>query len=225
MMKPCDGTFAQNAVKHGVAGLDIDAGRVKQGKQPGLRSKGGFNDSVCFGNSEGVSNTDYSKGRFPANLIHDGSGEVLELFPDTGSSGSRARNNGKSNSNSLGDYNANKSFGFDDKGSAARFFYCAKASKRERNAGLDGMLETKRQNHHPTVKPIALMRYLVRLTATPTGGTVLDPFMGSGSTGIACKIEGRDFIGIELNQEYLEIAEKRIEHANATVATNKANEV
>jgi site-specific DNA-methyltransferase (adenine-specific) len=69
------------------------------------------------------------------------------------------------------------------------------------------------QNHHPTVKPLALMRYLVRLTKTPTGGVVLDPFMGSGSTGIACKLEGREFIGIEREPEYVEIAEKRIAEA------------
>ena len=114
---------------------------------------------------------------------------------------------------------------------AQRFFYCAKASRSERNAGLEGMEETAthsaygdyagteehatnigkpRANHHPTVKPIELMRYLVRLTKTPTGGVVLDPFMGSGTTGIACVLEGREFIGIEREAEYIEIAEKRI---------------
>ncbi len=125
-------------------------------------------------------------------------------------------------------------------GSAARFFYCAKASRSERNAGLEGMEErrsesavgmgvvtaanwgdpdekvyerkTVHQNHHPTVKPLALMRYLARLTKTPTGGVVLDPFMGSGTTGMAAVLEGRDFIGIELDPEYLEIAQRRIEY-------------
>ena len=121
-------------------------------------------------------------------------------------------------------------------GSAARFFYCAKASKKERNAGLDGMGKNKRDesrsvdqpsmnggkgnpynrgvepvtNNHPTVKPLSLMEYLCRLTSTPTGGTVLDPFMGSGTTGMACKKTGREFIGIELDPHYFEIAEKRI---------------
>jgi len=123
-----------------------------------------------------------------------------------------------------------------DSGSASRFFYCAKASRSERNAGLEGMEEhrihtfqtgngasgkpssisagrnTVYQNNHPTVKPIELMRYLVRLTKTPTGGVVLDPFMGSGTTGIACVLEGREFIGIEREPEYVEIAEKRIAH-------------
>ena len=129
---------------------------------------------------------------------------------------------------------------YTDYGSVARFFYCAKASRSERNAGLEGMEEhlfgqsggaqqalkngeseylqdsiglnkiKKMQNHHPTVKPLELMRYLVRLTKTPTGGVVLDPFMGSGTTGCACVLEGRDFIGIEKEAEYVEIAEKRI---------------
>jgi len=125
-----------------------------------------------------------------------------------------------------------------EKTAPKRFLYSPKASRSERNAGLEGMPEKERvdyggfhseqglinnnrnpenrtpmQNHHPTVKPLALMRYLVRLTKTPTGGVVLDPFMGSGSTGIACKLEGREFIGIEREPEYVEIAEKRIAEA------------
>jgi site-specific DNA-methyltransferase (adenine-specific) len=99
--------------------------------------------------------------------------------------------------------------GFGDTGSAARFFYCAKASRAERNAGLDD----GEHNRHPTIKPLTLMRYLVRLTRTPTGGTVADFFMGSGTTGIACVQENRDFIGVDLKAEYVEIARKRIENA------------
>ena len=109
------------------------------------------------------------QGRFPANLIHDGSQEVLDLFPSAG------------------------------KDSAARFFYCPKASKKDRDEG----------NNHPTVKPTALMAYLCRLI-TPTGGTVLDPYMGSGSTGKAAVSEGFDFIGCELDEEYFKIATARI---------------
>ena len=109
-------------------------------------------------------------GRWPANLIHDGSDEVVGLFPVT-TSGS----------------------------SAARFFYCAKASKADRSEG----------NIHPTVKPTDLMRYLCRLV-TPPGGIVLDPFMGSGTTLVAAKLEGRKAIGIELEEEYCEIAAKRL---------------
>jgi len=124
-----------------------------------------------------------------------------------------------------------------EKTAPKRFLYSPKASRRERNAGLEGMPEKQREmmaemgqgntpqqtphknepqsNHHPTVKPLALMRYLVRLTKTPTGGVVLDPFMGSGTTGCACALEGRDFIGIEREADYLEIAERRIKEAQA----------
>lgn len=121
-----------------------------------------------------------------------------------------------------------------DQGGASRFFYVAKASSRERNAGLDGRAErsvhgpssdgrcwgipgsrsTPRRNPHPTVKPVALMRWLVRLV-TPPGGTVLDPFAGSGTTGIACVLEGFDFTGIEQDAEYVAIARARVAHAEA----------
>jgi site-specific DNA-methyltransferase (adenine-specific) len=131
-------------------------------------------------------------GRWPANLIHDGNEEVLALLGD-----------------------------------AARFFYCAKASKRDRDEGLEGFQKSRtagsgalrdgnrdteaRANIHPTVKPTDLMAYLVRLV-TPPGGLVLDPFMGSGSTGKAAMREGFNFIGCELSPEYLAIAEARIAH-------------
>jgi len=136
-----------------------------------------------------------------------------------------------------------------DHGTAARFYpnlepdnrfkYCAKASRRERNAGLEGMEEREShkmsggiciakgrtaakgkatmQNHHPTVKPLAVMRWLCRLTKTPTGGVVLDPFAGSGTTGMAAIMEGREFIGIEIDADYLEIARRRIEWAREQV--------
>lgn len=167
--------------------------------------------------------------------------EVTGLFPQGGSNnGYTPANTDKSNANGkvygFANYPDMHKSGahYGDNGSAARFFYCAKASRSERNAGLEGMEERlggsleggndKRNgkdkpqlsltlNHHPTVKPLALMRYLARLTKTPTGGVVLDPFMGSGTTGMAAVMEGRDFIGIELNAEYLEIAEKRIAEA------------
>ena len=158
--------------------------------------------------------------------------EVMELFPETGvSSGGRIGNKGSA-LNMMGTNFQAGDPGYGDSGSAARFFYCAKSSRRERNAGLEGMPEgnvqqygsiranrgngypeaTTMQNTHPSVKPLKLMQYLARLTKTPTGGTVLDPFMGSGSTGCACVLEGRDFIGIELESEYFEIAKKRIEY-------------
>lgn len=153
--KPLVGTVAENVLAHGAGALNIDGCRVEDGGE------------------------ETSKGRFPANLIHDGSDEVLAVFP--GAAG----------------------------GSAARFFYCAKASKTDR--GTD--------NSHPTVKPTELMRYLVRLV-TPLGGTVLDPFMGSGSTGKAAVLEGFHFLGIEQDPNYFNIATERIQRAFDASATN-----
>jgi len=153
--KPLVGTVAENVLAHGAGALNIDGCRVEDGGE------------------------ETSKGRFPANLIHDGSDEVLAVFP--GAAG----------------------------GSAARFFYCAKASKTDR--GTD--------NSHPTVKPTELMRYLVRLV-TPLGGTVLDPFMGSGSTGKAAVLEGFHFLGIEQDPSYFNIATERIQNAFNAAATN-----
>jgi hypothetical protein len=143
------------------------------------------------------------QGRWPANLIHDGSDEVLALFPKEGRSTKASASGmggwqdgayvgGVANSNT-------RSTCYTDTGSAARFFYCAKASKSDRSEG----------NTHPTVKPTDLMRYLCRLV-TPPGGIVLDPFMGSGSTGKAALLEGFRFIGIERDPKYFAIAQARV---------------
>ena len=233
-MKPLDGTYVENALKWGVAGMWIDGGRVGT---EGARNNGNSHGTVGS-NSIGVYGKaikqDYHKGRFPANFIHDGSDEVLELFPQTGkSTGGRIGNKGSALNMMGTNYEAGDP-GYGDEGSAARFFYCAKASRAERNAGLEDsepkwVDETRKPNsiggnnphnrgaradtnHHPCVKPLSLMRYLVRLTKTPYGGIVLDPFMGSGTTGCACALEGREFIGIEKEAEYVEIAEKRISY-------------
>lgn len=241
-MKPIDGTYVNNALTWGVAGLWIDGGRVEyaneqdklegQSSRPNSDSKG--MQFYSDGDSDKFDRADRSKlqGRFPANVIHDGSDEVTGLFPQTTSGGGDKRGGCQFFMN--GDKRSEPTNHEPNSGSAARFFYCAKASRSERNAGLEGMAKKftatmndgigKRehnesepnawtQNHHPTVKPLALMRYLARLTKTPTGGVVLDPFMGSGTTGMAAVMEGRDFIGIELNAEYLEIAERRIAEA------------
>jgi site-specific DNA-methyltransferase (adenine-specific) len=185
-------------------------------------------------------------GRWPANLAHDGSPEVLAQFPDTSSgkmnAGTARAAQDEPGSVCYGTYggNATNRDTPGDSGSAARFFYCAKTSKADRNRGLDDHPEQPsaaskfRPNHtakaeagengnpygrwspvrntHPTVKPTALMQWLVRLV-TPPSGTVLDPFMGSGSTGVAAVLEGFDFIGCEMTDEYVPIATARIDNA------------
>lgn len=201
--KPLIGTVAKNVLTHGTGALNIDGCRV--GDEGGTaKSNPAKRESVsAYGdglNGGGVVSID--KGRWPANVILDEeAGELLNEQSGTRKSGTYT---------SGGDvYNE---YGFNERpelqgstGGASRFFYAAKVSKKERNLGLaDG-----EKSSHPTVKPVALMTYLIRLI-TPPGGTVLDPFVGSGSTGIAAAREGFDFVGIDNNVEYLEIAEKRI---------------
>ena len=199
--KPLDGTVAANVLAHGVGALNIDGCRV--GSEGGTCRDGKADkpNDAGWENMRGHGIATLAAGRWPANLIHDGSDEVVKLFPDTGkSTGGRIGKKSMGNVTNVpaGQYEKGDP-GFGDTGSAARFFYCAKASKRDRDEA----------NIHPTVKPTALMRYLCRLV-TPPGGTVLDPFMGSGSTGKAARQEGFDFIGIEREAEYVEIAKARI---------------
>ena len=234
-MKPRDGTFVENALKWGVAGLNIDDGRVPTDDNVTINTWD--NGAKPFGNGAGnpYSGREESRGRWPANIMHDGSEEALKGFPEQKSGAMKKPYEYTNSGYSLGaPAGETRQIHGSSSGSAARFFYCAKASKKERNAGLEGMAEgqtkgggglnntpddvcgkygsikAKQQNTHPTVKPLSLMVYLARLTSTPTGGVVLDPFMGSGTTGMACKKVGRDFIGIELDPHYYEIAEKRI---------------
>ena len=146
--------------------------------------------------------TPKGQGRFPANLIHDGSDEVVQGLPQTVSGGKKTTD--AANPNGLYCFGGQMEFDVEaSSGSAARFFYCAKSSKSERNA--NGAVK----NIHPTCKPLKLMRYLCRLI-TPPDGIVLDPFAGSGSTLIAAKQEGFNYIGIEMEAEYIEIAEARL---------------
>lgn len=204
-MKPYENTYVENALKWGVAGLNVDGGRVPTDDIVTINTWD--NGAKPFGDGAGnpYSGREETKGRWPANIIHDGSEEVVELFPQTKSSGDPNRFAKTDGGKFVARFNSPPVSNLPaDSGSAARFFYCAKASKAERNAGLEGSC------NHPTVKPLSLMEYLCRLSATPTGGIVLDPFMGSGTTGMACKKTGRDFIGIELDPHYFEIAEKRI---------------
>jgi len=213
--KPLDGTVAHNVLTHGTGAINVDGCRV--GTHGGGTNCNNRDDSgECKGHpmangslGDGIMRHGVNKqtARWPANLIHDGSDEVMGLFPVTKSGNGNKRPRKPSTFNASpknGRFEGGLSIG-GDSGSAARFFYCAKASKADRDAGCE-------RNIHPTVKPTNLMRYLCRLV-TPPGGVVLDPFMGSGSTGKAAMMEGFRFVGIELNPEYIEIARARIEHA------------
>ncbi len=217
--KPLTGTVADNVMTWGCGALNIDGCRV--GDEQWVR-KGG-NQSTPYGskitwNTSSTPDIDRTQtGRWPANVLFDEeAAQVLDA--QSGVSKSTVRPpTGKGILDTTTGWNQNSMIdktlrGHSDSGGASRFFYVAKASKAEREAGLDS--DSDRANHHPTVKPIELMRYLVRLV-TPKGGTVLDPFMGSGSTGCAAMLEGIDFVGIDITPEYVEIARRRIlHHAN-----------
>lgn len=243
-MKPLDGTYVANALAHGVAGLNIDGCRIVSGS-------GSHND---------IGKT--TKGRWPANVILSHSPDCVEVCApdcpvgilDEQSGFSQSRVGGSAGCRPLSWSTGRQDGGYvggtfkkrvprqgrSDKGGASRFFYTSKASRKERELGLDGWAEqpggfpmrstsaasdstgddgtkthrkTTRANIHPTVKPMSIMRYLMRLTATPTGGVVLDPFMGSGTTGMAAALEGRSFVGIEKNPKYLAIARARVQWA------------
>jgi site-specific DNA-methyltransferase (adenine-specific) len=257
--KPLDGTVAGNVLTHGTGGINVDGCRVGASKEvPASVSRkatancyaGGWREA---GETPGIGGHDPNLGRWPANLIHDGSEEVVGLFPQTRPGESPARRNSEPGSGrTMGSGWHGEDSGVRvvlDSGSAARFFYCAKASKADRDEGCEGLEErdradqsawvrkcnvcgdtfcdpktskphfghddfsfvspSPRRNHHPTVKPTDLMRYLCRLV-TPPGGVVLDPFTGSGSTGKGAVLEGFRFIGIEREAEYVEIAKARI---------------
>lgn len=202
------GTVEQNWREHGTGALNIDGCRV----HPTGESRERINEAsqssryteaggTNFAATPGIRGGD-PDGRWPANLIHDGSDEVLAAFPQAkGQQGAVGPQHGAKHSvNAYGDYGPrDQCEPRGDSGSAARFFYCAKASKKDRGEG----------NNHPTVKPTDLMRYLCRLV-TPAGGLVLDPFLGSGTTGKAAMLEGFRFIGVEMDAGYAALAEARI---------------
>ena len=248
--KPLIGTVAENVVTHGTGAINVDGCRVgidasdndyrkncsgDRGHE-GTRNKSetGFTSIRTGGGSS-------SFGRWPANLIHDGSDEVLSCFPQSSGqqgdvTGSEPSHTGTANC--YGEYGRVPAMKRGDSGSAARFFYCSKASNKDRNDGMDGAEDKVlarsnqaqaeasrgsavdkssgaynkpriRKNNHPTVKPTDLMRYLCRLV-TPPGGIVIDPHMGSGSTGRGAILEGFRFIGIDNEFPYCEIAIRRI---------------
>jgi site-specific DNA-methyltransferase (adenine-specific) len=241
-----EGTVAENVLKWGVGGLNIDGCRVSaEGEDfANVQDRKDLTGKLT-NHHEGGNAVALDKlrrlGRFPANLIHDGHQQVLDLFPREAVAAApvKAGYSGDAKNGIYHDYAQRGDNGatfYSDKGSAARFFYCSKASKSDRDEGCeelptqekpahmrtgngtgetsmtDGFQPTQRKNTHPTVKPTELMRYLVRLV-TPPNGVVLDPFNGSGSTGKASMLEGMQYIGIEMNPEYIKIAEARISNA------------
>jgi len=263
--KPIEGTVANNALKYGTGGLNIDGSRVGNGDDRTQGGNGGHKTQYVGGELEQKVER-ATGGRFPANLIHDGSDEVVGLFPDTKSQQTQFKVKGRSGG-ILGKEGADRDYlgGFNDSGSAARFFktcepdtinetkktvqptdkkpevdgqhlyYTAKASKSERNAGLEGFEDRRAgamefrnresekkqfegdpqyaKNYHPTVKPLSLTKYLATLIKPPTGGRLLVPFSGSGSEMIGALQAGWEYVeGVELTEEYIPIAEARIEY-------------
>jgi len=207
------GTVAKNVLTYGTGAINIDGSRIGT---EAITINTFDNGAKPFGNAVGEPFTSrQSQGRWPANIILDEHTAGL-LDEQSGVSTSKISQMkaglveaiGSLNlSDKAADYESER--GHNDSGGASRFFYVAKANKRDRNEGLE------RMNTHPTVKPTALMTYLVKLV-TPPNGTVLDPFTGSGSTGKAAILNGFDFIGIEMTEDYLPIIQGRLEHAKST---------
>ena len=235
-MKPLDKNFAHNAERHGVSGINIDGCRVPTSAKSFKDRRDDKVQQNAYG-KYGVSDYDGSLGRWPSNLILDDSDEVLRLFPMTHGAGtfregSRAGNTFGVRQDEGAEY---QRAAIDGGGSAARFFYCCKASQSERDAGcqdleaglpVDGADKwteqdrrkgagvTRRLSHntHPTCKPLDLMRYLCRLVTPPANGLILDPFLGSGTTGLAAIQTGNGFVGVELEKASMRIAVARIKH-------------
>ena len=242
-------TVAENVLKYGTGGINIDESRVEaKPRKTGTKNEHSISgvNGIYGKDNRTTRQQEYDnkniQSRFPANLIHDNSDEVLELFPNTHKAGNKKDMNKNLNYNASSyqmSTNRNPAIAGDNGGSASRFFksiiYQAKASKSERNKGCEGLEEKdcfqkntskwitdprhpdggyehnpiKQQNNHPTVKPVALMEYLINMV-TPKCGVVLDPFAGSGSTLVAAKELGFNFIGIEKESEYIKICEARI---------------
>lgn len=246
--KPLIGTVAANVLAHGTGAINIDGCRVESTdsqlaeKYASVQNAGARTNAIYGSdNRDRAGAAPHDNGRWPANLIHSGDEEVLDLFPNSNGSGGslpqvKITGYGDGIGNGKSEY-----FGGERKphnagtGSAARFFYCPKASRADRNEGLgdggeaavstsatmreceDADWSRRNGNHHPTVKPTNLMRYLCRLV-TPPKGLILDPFAGSGSTGKAAVLEGFHFVGIELEADYADIARARIDAAEPSQA-------
>ena len=211
--KPLEGTVVNNVLKYGTGGINIDECRgpyESEEDKDSARPQGRATAKVgalAGGVENDRERTEFTvkqtNGRFPANIIHDGSEDVVELFPDNVKGGTWNNTKGARHFENNGKPTEYTNKGSDRSvGSAARFFYCAKASKSEKG----------KDNPHPTVKPLELMKYLIKMVA-PENALVLDPFMGSGSTGVAAIQIGRRFLGVEKEEEYFNYAKKRIEDA------------
>ena len=234
-------TIAENVLKWGTGGLNIGECRIKTEDNlnggaygGGERCSGDWKDKSGFKNNK-LNKYEQPQGRFPSHLIHDGSDEVLSEFAKAGESVGEI---GRVGRKSAGNYDASSykvgivtETGIKDFGTPARFFYCAKASRSERDEGLEGITPQQadlsrkegnpggdnprnrgvheQANFHPTVKPLALMKYLIKLI-TPPNGVVLDPFIGSGTTAVACRELTMRFVGFEISQEYVDIANARL---------------
>jgi DNA modification methylase len=233
-------SIAENVLKHGTGGINIDGSRIEMKDKENInfdrpRVRESVNPNWILKQAHDYTDPQYKEyneqGRFPANIIFDEeAGQLLD--EQSGKSKTKANKNYK---HSKTDTESNTFTGRgtytprEDEGGASRFFYCPKAAKKDRNEGLvveqeknkrpvgvafnteDDLFQQGSGNSHPTVKPTDLMRYLINLV-TPPNGTILDPFMGSGSTGKAAVRCGVNFIGIEKEQEYMDIASARIEH-------------
>jgi site-specific DNA-methyltransferase (adenine-specific) len=214
--KPLIGTVAANVQEYGTGAINIDGCRIS-GTEPLVRPSIIREDNTTYGHGLGAGTQTEPLGRWPANVtLDEEAAEALDA--QSGTSKSRASgydfaDSGNDNPTRIA-HNIKSGIHFADTGGASRFFYVAKPSTKERNAGLE-------TNAHPTVKPIALMRYLCRLI-TPPGGIILDPFCGSGTTGCAAVLEGFGFVGIEMDAEHVATAEARIAHWAATVQEEAA---
>jgi site-specific DNA-methyltransferase (adenine-specific) len=250
--KPVIGTVAQNVLTYGTGGLNIDASRIGTDT---ITINTFDNGAKPFGNAVGQAFTSrQQEGRWPANVVFDeASAEILdEQSGESKASKGRTGKVGGKSGVAIGEFNGDyiSTWPSDNGGGASRFFYVAKASKRDRNEGLQdlpdaywelqghqgnkaedgisnksgtGTVAGFSKNNHPTVKPTTLMRYLIKMV-TPLGGTVLDPFTGSGSTGKAAILDGFDFVGMEMTEDYLPIIEGRLKHAEKVFAEQQDTE-
>jgi site-specific DNA-methyltransferase (adenine-specific) len=229
-MKSLDGTYAQNVEKWGLGGINIDGCRIGADQRINNPSANRDREKWRMNQGEGCKPC---IGRWPSNLLFDE--EAAELLDEQSgiskskSGGMTFRNEGTKQLKGLGKTGRT---GHDDSGGASRFFYCAKASSAERNRGCEGLplkeggiknesgrgfsesdphAKIMMHNNHPTVKPVVLLEYLLKLIAPPQNALILDPFAGSGSTCVAAKRLGLECVGIEISDEYCKIAQARID--------------